>query len=121
MKRMLPNDKICLELLRSGKTIEEIVKSVGMKGSSSTYLYELAKLNNIPIERKERIQNPNYIHLRNIYKDNDNYKKDDKVKVRGKEYIIDSITKGSKNMYNCIDKLGFKNSFHAIDFDKIIK
>jgi len=55
--------------------------------------------------------------INNKYKDD--YKIGEKIKIDGRVWVIQSIKQDTKNIYHCIDKNGFKGSFHALEFKEI--
>lgn len=118
MNTKFPSEKKLIELLIEFKSVKEVLKCLGKNYKTNAKLSRLAKQNNITLKsRKSYIRCTSDTKedekLVNFYKDD--YEVDTKFKHEGHIWTIKSIKQDTKKIYHCINELGFRGSFHAID------
>lgn len=126
--RKLPSDEICIEMIKSGMTVPEILKKCGVKGTSNNTLNNLADRHHLKINKKKRSENKVYKYKQidkarseyeDIAEDNqyhlwDIYTKGQTIQLQGHKWTIQSINNGRRKLYHTVNEIGLKETFDCL-------
>lgn len=119
--KKFPSEEECVKLLKEYRSIKDVLAYMGRNYDNCTKLKKIATKYNIKLNQKQKESivclsaNKEDLKMVNNYKDN--YEIGYKFNFEGHKWVIQSIKQDTKKLYHCINEMGFRGSFHAIDIN----